>query len=214
MPAMQCENFHDYLGAWMDGERTPELEGHLRSCSSCRELLGDLTAIRAAGQSLGEVEPPTRVWTAIRARLEEENLIREPGWKDWIPSFGISWPRPAVAGATLAVLVAGAFLLGIEMQNYNNMQRWTQGTEADTQRIQQNLGSFELHEVSALHGPNPVVNASFQKNLQIVDNYIAMCEKSVREEPDNELARDYLYEAYHQKADLLSELSERGENSQ
>jgi hypothetical protein len=71
-----------------------------------------------------------------------------------------------------------------------------------------------LHEVSALHGPNQVVNASFQKNLQIVDKYIAMCEKSVREEPENELARDYLYGAYQQKADLLAEMSERGENPQ
>jgi hypothetical protein len=41
-----------------------------------------------------------------------------------------------------------------------------------------------------------------------------MCEKSVREEPENELARDYLYGAYQQKADLLAEMSERGENPQ
>ena len=92
--------------------------------------------------------------------------------------------------------------------------RWTQGTEAATQTIQANLGNFELHEVSALHGPNQAVNASFSKNLQIVDKYIAMCEKSVREEPENELARDYLYGAYQQKADLLAEMSERGENPQ
>jgi hypothetical protein len=37
-----------------------------------------------------------------------------------------------------------------------------------------------------------------------------LCEKSVNEEPENELARDYLFEAYQQKADLLSQLSERG----
>ena len=41
------------------------------------------------------------------------------------------------------------------------------------------------------------------QNLAIVDNYIALCEKSVSEEPENEVARDYLYEAYQQKADLL-----------
>ena len=214
MAAMQCEIFQNSLSAWMEGKRTPEADAHLRACSSCRELLADLTEIRTAGSALGDAEPSPRVWAAICAQLKEENLIRDHSWSSWLPSFGISWPRPAVAGATLAVLVAGAFLLGVEVRNYNNMQLWTQGTEADTHSIRQNLGNFELHEVSALHGPNPVVNASFQKNLQIVDNYIAMCEKSVREEPDNELARDYLYEAYHQKADLLSELSERGENAQ
>ena len=57
---------------------------------------------------------------------------------------------------------------------------------------------------------NPVVTASLHKNLAIVDNYIALCEKSVREDPQNEAARDYLYEAYQQKADLLAQMTERG----
>jgi hypothetical protein len=214
MPGMQCDQFQDSVAAWMEGERSPAAEAHVRTCPSCRELLTDLEEIRQTGAAMGDVEPPPRVWAAICAQLDEENLIGPRGWRAWIPSFNAFWPRPAVATATLAVLVAGAFLLGIEVHNYNNMQQWTQGTEAVTQPIQATLGSFELHQVSALHGPNPVVNAAFQKNLQIVDSYIAMCEKSVREEPDNELARDYLYDAYHQKADLLSEMSERGENPQ
>jgi hypothetical protein len=214
MAAMQCTEFHSFLEAWMEGERSPETEAHCQSCASCRDLLADLDGIRVAGQSMVDVDPPPRVWAAIRAQLEQEDLIGPRGWRSWLPSFSMVWPRPAVAGATLAVLVAGAFLLGAEVRNYNKMQSWTQGTEAVTQPIQANLGNFELHEVSALHGPNPVVNASFKKNLQIVDSYIATCEKSVREEPDNELARDYLYDAYQQKADLLSELSERGENPQ
>jgi hypothetical protein len=52
------------------------------------------------------------------------------------------------------------------------------------------------------------------QNLAIVDNYIALCEKSVSEDPQNEVARDYLFEAYQQKADLLTQLTERGENVQ
>jgi len=51
---------------------------------------------------------------------------------------------------------------------------------------------------------------SASKNLQIVDNLIAVCEKKVRENPYDPLAREYLYGAYQQKADLLSQLSERG----
>ena len=211
---MQCNDFHDHLryGWKASALRRPKLIfGGVATAASCWP-----TSKRSAchGQALGEVEPPPRVWTAIRAQIEEEGLTRARGWRTWLPSFGMIWPRPAVAGATLAVLVAGAFLLGIEVRNYNNSQRWTQGTEAATRPIDANLGNFELHEVSALHGPNQAVNASFQKNLQIVDKYIAMCEKSVREEPENELARDYLYGAYQQKADLLAEMSERGENPQ
>jgi len=59
---------------------------------------------------------------------------------------------------------------------------------------------------------DPVVTASLQKNLAIVDNYIALCEKSVQEEPENEIARDYLYGAYQQKADLLAQMTERGDD--
>jgi hypothetical protein len=59
---------------------------------------------------------------------------------------------------------------------------------------------------------NPVVTASLHDNLAIVDNYIALCEKSVREEPESEIARDYLYDAYQQKASLLAQMTERGLN--
>ena len=45
---------------------------------------------------------------------------------------------------------------------------------------------------------------SIRRNLGIVDNFIAMCEKSVREQPENEMAREYLYGAYEQKAELLA----------
>jgi hypothetical protein len=37
-----------------------------------------------------------------------------------------------------------------------------------------------------------------------------MCEKSVREEPQNDVAREYLYGAYQQKAELLAMMVERG----
>jgi hypothetical protein len=57
---------------------------------------------------------------------------------------------------------------------------------------------------------NPVVTDSLRKNLDIVDNFIAMCEKSVREEPENDVAREYLYGAYQQKAELLAMMVERG----
>jgi hypothetical protein len=36
----------------------------------------------------------------------------------------------------------------------------------------------------------------------------------VQEEPQNEMARDYLYGAYQQKADLLAQMTERGETIQ
>ncbi len=71
----------------------------------------------------------------------------------------------------------------------------------------------EQDSFASFDDANPVVTASLNNNLAIVDNYIALCEKSVQEEPQNEVARDYLYEAYQQKADLLAQMTERGENN-
>jgi len=48
------------------------------------------------------------------------------------------------------------------------------------------------------------VTDSIRRNLEIVDNFIALCEKSVREQPDNQMAREYLYGAYQQKAEVLA----------
>ena len=59
-----------------------------------------------------------------------------------------------------------------------------------------------------------MVTASLNQNLAIVDNMIAMCEKSVREAPQDEMTRDFLYQAYQQKADLLATMTERGVNAQ
>ncbi len=83
------------------------------------------------------------------------------------------------------------------------MQRSTQPLSA----------SLETEEgaISSMADTNPVVTASLRKSLAVIDNDIALCEKSVREEPQNEFARDYLYEAYQQKADLIAQVTEGDE---
>ncbi len=63
--------------------------------------------------------------------------------------------------------------------------------------------------LAGLHNRDRAVTAKYQEGLEIVDNFIALCEKTVREDPRNEIARDYLYSAYQQKADLLATMTER-----
>ena len=54
------------------------------------------------------------------------------------------------------------------------------------------------------------MTATFRDSLEIVDKFIALCDKTVREEPRNQMAREYLYSAYQQKAELLASMTERG----
>jgi hypothetical protein len=208
MPSSQCSSFVDVVGPWMEGERSPALQAHLQSCASCRSLVSDLETIHSIAQEFPEPEPPPRVWASIRSQIEAEQAPR--GWRRW---FAAGWPRPVMATATLAVLVVAGFVAGHDVRRHKNIEEWQAEVAKGTTPIQKD-DDFNIHQVSALPNRDAMVNASFQKNLQVVDNYIQLCEKSVHEDPQNELARDYLFGAYQQKADLLAEMHERGDDAQ
>jgi len=210
MGAIGCKEFLNHVEPWITGERHPDARAHARDCVRCRGLVEDFAAIQIVARDLStaEEEPPARVWTSLRAQLEQEGLIRSRR-NGWFQGFFGAIPRPALAGAYLAMLIAAAVALSGPIHRQMNDYRWIQGTE--TARLGADLDSVEQNTVAAFPNSNPVVSASLHQNLAIVDNYITLCEKSVREEPENEMARDYLYEAYEQKADLLAQMAERGE---
>ena len=222
MNTIGCSEFHDRLGDWMEGERSAEARAHLRTCSQCRSLAADLESIEKTAPSIALDDPELspRVWLALRAQLEQEGLIhsrRTPPLRSsssWIDVVFASIPRPVLAGAYLAALIfVGVALTGTASRHANDA-RWLSRTENSTQPLSAQLDTAEQDTYSALKNVDPVVAASLQKNLAIVDNYIALCEKSVREDPQNEIARDYLYGAYQQKADLLAQMSDRGDDGQ
>lgn len=215
-----CNEFLNQLDAWLQGERPARARAHLRDCARCRSLAGDLGAIREAARdwAAAEVDPPARVWTSLRARLEQEGLIRDDRrrWTAsvtrWIEEAFAGVPRPALAGAYLIALIAVGVALAGPTSKQLHDSRWIERTQFSTTPLSAQLDTAAQNMVSSLSG-NSVVTASLHENLAIVDNYIALCEKSVREEPQNEVARDYLYGAYQQKADLLAQITERGDNS-
>ena len=183
-------------------------------------MVDELDAIRqTAHTSMGaEAEPPAGVWNALRAQLEHEGLIRheQSGWAEkmrgWIAGVFDAVPRPALAGAYLVALIAVSFAMTGPVKKHINENRWISGTQSSTGPLSAQLDTAVQDTFSSFANPNPVVTASLHDNLAIVDNYIALCEKSVREEPENEIARDYLYDAYEQKANLLAQMTERGDD--
>ncbi|HXJ16634.1 MAG TPA: hypothetical protein VNM68_05490 [Candidatus Polarisedimenticolia bacterium] len=215
-----CYEFLNQLDAWMDGERPAAAREHLRDCPRCRSLADDLGAIRQAAHNwAAEVDPPSRLWTSLRTQLEQEGLIHEGHRRKvlsltrWLDDLFAVVSRPALAGAYLIALIA----VGVALIGPTNKQlidtRWMERTQIFTNPLSAQLDTAERDMISSLPG-NSAVTASLHQNLAIVDNYIALCEKSVREEPQNEVARDYLYGAFQQKADLLAQISERGEYGQ
>ena len=212
----ECDAFVGQLDSWMEGIRPAEARAHLAACQGCQALAGDFDAITSVARSMVDEapEPPPYLWNSIRAQLAQEGIIREPqsaavrplyDWRGWF-----ALPRPALVGAFAAVLAIAGFLASGPVGRRINDYRWMQGTQDSTSPLSAQLDTVEHATVASLKS-DPTVSAALHTNLAIVDNYIALCEKSVREDPQNEMARDFLYGAYQQKADLLAQMNERGE---
>ena len=219
MASMGCNEFLNQIELWLEGERSIQARAHVRDCQNCRGVIDDLDAIQQTASAWGkiDVEPAAHVWTSLRAKLEQEGLIHH-GRRDsskgvgaWIQDMLRSIPRPALAGTYLAALILAAAVLIAPNSKQSDEARWLDGTQISIKPLTTELDLAEQDTISTLANYNPVVTASLHKNLAIVDNYIALCEKSVHDDPENELARDYLYQAYQQKADLLAQISDRGE---
>lgn len=209
---MQCNEFRRQAGDWMEGAHGATATGHLAQCPYCRGLIADLEVIRDAARELPEVGPPARVWLALREQLAAEGLIREQSWAAGLTSWLPAMPRPVLAGAYLALLLAGAVLVGVQtspqfvrVAQAPAIPEITKFTDAQSQ-----MTEIENRTVALVRRNSPIITASYRENLAILDKFIATCEKTVREEPENELALDYLYGAYQQKADLLANMVARG----
>lgn len=57
---------------------------------------------------------------------------------------------------------------------------------------------------------NSQVDASLRQNLRTLNEFIAECQQHLRQNPQDELAREYLNIALQQKADLLAAMMESG----
>ena len=212
---MHCREFEEYTNRFPEQELPAgsPAAAHLRDCPRCAAHMADLEEIVRTAAALPAFDPPERVWIALRARLEEEGMFRRrAGLLERLGLEGLAAPRAALATATICALAA---LLLVLPSRFTGPERGLMagGEQASVwsfPRIHQQLASAEAEENRELQLRDPEVVASYQQNLALVDNLIGVCQKSVDDNPDDEMARDYLLTAYEQKADLLSALSERG----
>jgi hypothetical protein len=182
---------------------------HLSSCSSCQGLVADLTAIVATAHLLpAEVEPPRRVWASLRAQLEQEGIIKDAGtraasWRRFQGFFGAR----ALATAGVGLLIAAALILQVRPPASHPTE--ARNTYENYDETSMTLSNDEAHLPTMQLAGSSKVDVALRQNLDIVDKFIVDCEQRVKEQPGDELARDYLSGAYQQKAELLSVMMER-----
>jgi len=193
---------------------------HVAACSYCQEFVADLaTIVSVANELPAEVEPPARVWNSLRAQLELEEIIKTPvvslsgERSSWWPGLSELFRSRALATAAVGLVIVAAGFLQLRQKPDTSLEPngiaagpASQIAFAQTAKVlnDQEIDLRNMH----LAGTSPVDN-SFQQNLQQVDEFIADCERHLKAEPQDELAREYLSNAYQQKAELLSAMMDR-----
>jgi len=176
-----------------------EVNTHLAECRECRNYIADLTSIVDVARKMpSEIAPPDRIWISIRAQLEREGIIKEPALVpapehiSWWHGFSEFFRSRALATATVGLLIITVI---------------ASGPFAATRIVLNEQEPLARGIILASTSP---VDTSLRENLQTVDDFIADCERRLNDAPQDDLAREYLSNAYQQKAELLSAMMDRG----
>ena len=208
---MQCNELELVLEQEGIAPLPTAARAHLVSCTACQSLVADLRDIVAAAHTMpAEVEPPARVWVYLSAQLETEGIIKSPaagylGRLPWWHGFAELFRGRALATVTVGLLIVAAGILQIQRPAVEISELQSPYAEPARALTEQEHGLVNMQLASTSS-----VDASLRQNLTAVDDFIADCERRLQAEPQDELAREYLFGAYRQKAQLLSAMMERG----
>jgi hypothetical protein len=217
---MQCRELEHVVEQEGLAPLSEAARDHVASCSHCQDFVADFATILSVASELpAEVEPPARAWVSLRNQLELEGIITAPAAPVAVTS-GSSWWRElfrsralATAAVGLVIIVAGI----LQIQNPPDssgdpappIARSDTDWRASFANTAQVLNEQEVDlRNMQLAGTSPV-DSSFRQNLQQVDEFIAECERRLNADPTDEVAREYLSNAYQQKAELLSAMMDR-----
>jgi hypothetical protein len=202
---MTCEEFERVLPELGSGHNI-EQERHLKSCSACSDLLEDLNAISQQARLLqGSEEPSPWVWNSIEVALRQEWLIRVPqqgqaqhpapmlGWK-------LRWLVPA-AVASLIMFGVLVFQRGTpsHVAKVNRQPAGVVTADLSTGSLG-TMGSEDAQLLQTVSERTPSMRAAYAADLESVNAYIRDAELSAHSNPNDEVAQQYLRNAYEEKA--------------
>lgn len=227
---MKYDSFAESVSALADGSldpaERPRVEAHVEACEDCRALLDDLRALRREASAL-PVEPlPPALWPRVAARLREQGVRDETA-----AGAGSPWWQWA-AIAALLVLAVGAGLMvtwmrrpavqtttATQTHEDSGVQPASTGNvpgSASVQSIEAELKMAEEHYEKAISGLQQVANsdqesldpqvaATVKRNLEVIDQAISESRTALRSEPQNQPARESLFDALRRKIVLLQD---------
>ncbi len=206
---LQCRDIEEVLEQEGLGPLPEAARAHVARCLHCQDYLADLETIVSAAHELpAEVEPPARVWIALRVELEREGILKPVTALRGVPASWWDGFREFFRSRALATLTVGALIAAgaiLELRQPAALPLPPEVVATAKQLNQQEVDLRNMHLAST----SPVDQA-FEQNLKEIDDFIADCERHLKQAPQDELAREYLYNAYQQKAELLAAMLDRG----
>jgi hypothetical protein len=208
-----CRMFEAGISDYLEGDSRPQVLAHAGECRFCRVVLSDLKQLMTTSATLADEDPPARLWADVRSVLASEGLFKEPSfWKSWLPNVEFL-PRPApvaVLGALALLSIALVMPSSVSTSRADALTKASsrvQRASSATLDVDSNL-QHTVQELQAIYQSRalsfePAVSATYQQGLRSLDVSIKECQDSVRREPANSLAREYLLTAYQQKAEVL-----------
>ena len=218
---MTCAEVNDWLGDAVDGtldsERQSQVDAHCRRCAACRELLEDLTDIRAAAATLDRRTPSPELWRTIAAKTDDRRRwasawthlagppTRQPRWR------GMRWGALASAAALMMMLGAGAWFAvgsdpGVATGTSSDLVR-NAATELQLaeQHYQNAITALERLSVEKDNALDPAIAAEIAQSLQSIDRAIDDSRAALESDPSSFVAQTSLLEALRMKVALLQE---------
>jgi hypothetical protein len=219
---MECKELELVIEQEGPAPLPQEARAHIATCSRCREFVADLTAIVSVAHELpAELEPPASVWVCLQSQLKIEGIIKTPAVVSlaersvWWRGFGNPFRSRALAASAVGLLIISGALLQLRqappapVAPGPGWQIPFKQTAKVLNEQEVDLRNMQLAGTSPVDASTSLVDDSYRQSLQQVDDFIADCERRVKAAPEDDLAREYLSNAYQQKAELLSAMMDR-----
>lgn len=236
---MQCRDIESVLENEGLSPLPEAVRAHAASCSACSNLIADFSAIVSVAETLpAEVEPPIRVWVALRNQLEAEGIINanvaaaHAAPASWLESLTKILRGRALATAVVGLVIVAAAVVQIRIEPGKRPNgggevpvtariseppappiTLTEPLGATGQTLRQEEQNLPMVQPADFGNKDRVedrVDVSLRQNLKSLNQFIEECRRRLKEDPNDELAREYLSAAYQQKAELLSAMLDRG----
>jgi hypothetical protein len=210
---LECQRFNAELPLYLEGESGTRVERHAAQCGACRAQLNELRAIQAMARQLPEDSPSPAMWEHLHDMLASEGLIRSRrrAWLTWLEQLTL--PGRLIPASVIAVLAVIGLLIITSSHPRNGRVNIAETSSAPSAKanyaveeasVERTVTQMDRAYQSQLGSLDPAVREDYQRGIESLNHSIRECSETLQQAPENSLAREYLMQAYAQKAALLA----------